>query len=47
MLGYQAGDGLNGIINIMIYIFKWELWKIRNKIKYNGIHLQYHAIMIN
>ena len=47
MLGYQAGDSLNGIINIIIYIFKWELWKIHNKVKYNGIYLRYHAIRIN
>jgi len=38
MLGYHEGDSLDNIINIIIYIFKWELWKIRNKIKYNGIN---------
>ena len=30
-----------------MYIFKWEWWKIRNEIKYNGINLGYHAIRIN
>ena len=30
----------------MMYIFKWEWWKIRNEIKYNGINLGYHAIRI-
>ena len=44
MLSYHEDDSLDNIINIIIYIFKWELWKIRNKIKYNGINLGYHAI---
>ena len=39
MLGYHEGDSLDNIINMIIYIFKWELWKIRNKTKYNGINL--------
>ena len=43
MLGYHEGDNT---INIIIYIFKWQLWKIRNKIKYNGINQGYHAITI-
>ena len=46
MLGYHEGDSLENIINIIIYIFKRELWKIRNKIIYNGINLEYHAIII-
>ena len=25
MLGYHEGDSLDNIINIIIYIFKWEL----------------------
>lgn len=45
MLGYHEGDNLD-IINIIIYIFKWELWKIRNKIKHNGINLGYQVIRI-
>ena len=40
MLGYHEGDSLDNIIDIIIYIFKWELWKIRNKIIYNGINLE-------
>ena len=39
MLGYHEGDNLDNIISIIIYIFKWELWKIRIKIKHNGINL--------
>ena len=46
MVGYHEGDSLDNIINIIIYIFKQELWKIRNKIKYNGINLGYHVIRI-
>ena len=42
MLGYHEGD----IINIIIYIFKWELLKIRNKIKSHGINLGHHVIRI-
>ena len=43
MLGYREGDNT---INIIIYIFKWQLWIIRNKIKCNGINQGYHAIRI-
>ena len=49
MLGYPWCDSLDDItcINTIIYIFKGELWKIRNKIKHNGIQLEYRAIRIN
>ena len=49
MLGYPSCDSLDDItcINTIIYIFKGELWKIRNKIKHNGIQLEYRAIRIN
>jgi len=46
ILGYQEGDSLDNIINIIIYIFKWALWKSRNKIKHSGINLGYHVIRI-
>ena len=34
------------MLGIIIYILRWELRKIRNKIKHNGINLGYHAIRI-
>ena len=35
MLGLYEGEDLDVIFNIVIFISKWEIWKIRNKVKYN------------
>jgi len=35
MLGLYGGEDLDVIFNIIICISKWEIWKIRNKVKYN------------
>ena len=35
MLGLYGGVDLDVIFNTVIFISKWELWKIRNKVKYN------------
>ena len=35
MLGLYGGEDLDVIFNTVIFISKWEIWKIRNKVKYN------------
>ena len=35
MLGLYRGDDLDVIYNTVIFISKWEIWEIRNKVKYN------------
>ena len=35
MLGLYGGENLDVIFNTVIFISKWEIWKIRNKVKYN------------
>jgi hypothetical protein len=33
MLGLYEGEDLDVIFNIIIFISKWEIWKIRNEMK--------------
>ena len=33
MLGLYGGEDLDVIFNIIIFFSKWEIWKIRNKVK--------------
>ena len=35
MLGLYGGEDLDVIFNTVIFISKWEIWKIRNKVRYN------------
>ena len=35
MLGLYGGEDLDVIFNTVIFISKWEIWKIRNKVKYS------------
>ena len=35
MLGLYGGEDLDVICNNVICISKWNIWKIRNKMKYN------------
>jgi hypothetical protein len=35
MLGLYGGEDLDVICNTVICISKWNIWKIRNKMKYN------------
>ena len=35
MLGLYGGEDLDVIYNTVIFISKWEIWKIRNKVNYN------------
>ena len=35
MLGLYGGEDIDVIFNTVILISKWEIWKIRNKVKYN------------
>jgi hypothetical protein len=35
MLWLYGSEDLDVIFNTVIFISKWEIWKIRNKVKYN------------
>jgi uncharacterized protein YjdB len=35
MLGLYGGEDLEVIFNITIFISKWQIWKIHNKVKYS------------
>jgi hypothetical protein len=35
MLGLYGGEDLDVMFNTVIFISKWEIWKTRNKVKYN------------
>ena len=35
ILRLNGSEDLDVIINIIIFISTWEIWKIRNKVKYN------------
>jgi hypothetical protein len=35
MLGLYGGEDLDVIFNTVVFISKWKIWKIRNKVKYN------------
>ena len=35
MLGLYGGEDLDVIFNTVIFISKWEIWKIRKEVKYN------------
>ena len=39
MIELYGGEDLDVIFNIIIFIAKWEIWKIRNKVKYNQIRI--------
>ena len=41
MLELYWGEDLTSFFNTVIFISKWEIWKIRNKVKYNNFqHLE-------
>ena len=44
MLGLYGGEDLDVIFNTVIFISKWEIWKIRNKVKYNQSRIGDHTI---
>jgi len=40
MFGFNMGVGKHEfLINTLIFISKWSIWKTRNKIKYDKIHI--------
>jgi hypothetical protein len=44
MLGLYGGEDLDVIFNTVIFISKWEIWNIRNKVKYNQSRIGDQAI---
>ena len=44
MLGLSGGEDLDVIFNTIIFISKWEIWKIRNKVKNNQSRIEDQTI---
>jgi hypothetical protein len=39
MLGFNMGGTHELLLNTLIFILKWSIWKARNKAKYDKIHI--------
>ena len=39
MFGFNIGGKLEILFNTLIIISKWSIWKARNKVKYDKIHI--------
>ena len=39
MFVFNMGGKHDFLLNILIFISKWSIWKARNKVKYDKIHI--------
>ena len=39
MFGFNMGGKHEFLLNTLIFISKWFIWKTRNKVKYDKIHI--------
>ena len=39
MFGFNMGGKHEFLLNTSIFISKWSIWKARNKVKYDTIHI--------
>ena len=39
MFGFNMGGKHEFLLNTLIFISKWSIWKARNKVKYDTIHI--------
>ena len=39
MFGFNMGGKHEFLLNTLIFISKWFIWKARNKVKYDKIHI--------
>jgi hypothetical protein len=42
VFGFNMGGKHELLLNTLIFISKWSIWKARNKVKYDKIHIMYH-----
>ena len=44
MFGFNMGDKYELLLNTLIFISKWSIWKARNKVKYDKIHINQNVL---
>jgi hypothetical protein len=44
MFGFNMGGKHELLINALIFISKWYIWKARNKVKYDKIHINQNVL---
>ena len=44
MFGFNMGGKHELLLNTLIFISKWSIWKARNKVKYDKIHINQNVL---
>ena len=44
MFGFNMGGKQELLLNTLIFISKWSIWKARNKVKYDKIHINQNVL---
>ena len=44
MFGFNMGGKYELLLNILFFISKWSIWKARNKVKYDKIHINQNVL---
>ena len=44
MFGFNMGGKHELLLNMLIFISKWSIWKARNKVKYDNIHINQNVL---
>ena len=44
MFGFNIGGKHEILFNTLIFISKWSIWKARNKVKYDKIHINQNVL---
>ena len=44
MFGFNMGGNHEILLNTLICISKWSIWKARNKVKYDKIHINQNVL---
>ena len=44
IFGFNMGGKHELLLNMLIFISKWSIWKARNKVKYDKIHINQNVL---
>ena len=44
IFGFNIGGKHEFLLNTLIFIFKWSIWKAKNKVKYDKIHINQNVL---